>query len=244
MKKTLSLILTAAAASAMPASAFVVAGWDTFSGTGAAAAVDAPVVTSGVTASFVSTTEQLDWNTGDDRGASNDGTWGTYGGPPSADPTVAVGQNLELPNATTGGTLTFSITNSSGADIELRAFHFDSYAFRPKAARAYELSVLAGGGITDGIVYTSTDDEITHVGGANANDAHDQIDHSLTGLADNVLANGESVEFLLAFSSGVGDGAGGHDLWVDNIAVSAVPEPTSSLLALLGGGFFFLRRRR
>lgn len=207
-----------------PLSAQIVAGWDTFTGTGAGGeAVDAPVVAAGVTASFVTTTEQNAWNTVDERGASNDGTWGTSVGPPAADTTVGTAndQNLELPNATSGGTITITITNGSGADINLEAFHFDTYAFRPKAARAYELSVLAGGAITEGIIFTSGDDEITHVGGAWANDAHDQIDHDLTGLADAVLEDGGTVEFLLAFSSGVGDNSGGHDLWVDNLAVSS-----------------------
>ncbi|MDB4454124.1 PEP-CTERM sorting domain-containing protein, partial [bacterium] len=61
-------------------------------------------------------------------------------------------------------------------------------------------------------------------------------------------APGESAAFLLAFSSGVGDGAGGHDLWVDNIAVSgeilSVPEPSSALLLGLSGLALIARRRK
>ena len=130
-------------------------------------------------------------------------------------------ENIELSNATTGGTITFTITNNGSEDLVLDGFHFDSYAFRPKAARAYQLSV-SGGDVTNGVIYTSADDEITTVSGAWDNLAHDDISHSLLGLADNVLEAGGSVDFLLAFSSGAGDGSGGHDLWVDNVAITAV----------------------
>lgn len=200
----------------------LIAGWDTFSGTGAAAPVGASVLATDITASFVSTTEGVAWNTTDERGASIDGSWGTHIGPPPASTNAVDGENLTLSNGTTGGTLTFSITNNSPADIELGAFHFDAYAFRPNAARTYELSVLAGGSLTEGIIFTSDNDAITSVGGAWSNLAHDDIDISLTGLADYVLGSGESVQFLLAFSSGTGAG-GGHHLFVDNFGISTVP---------------------
>ena len=87
-------------------------------------------------------------------------------------------ENLELSNATAGGTITFTITNNGTEDLELDGFHFDSYAFRPKAARSYELSVLSGD-ISNGVIYTSADDEITTVFGAWDNLAHDDISHSL-----------------------------------------------------------------
>lgn len=226
------LVLCGAFCSHAACSGAIVAGWDTWdSASNPTASVTAP----GVTASAVTTTEGLNWNVTDERGASNDGDWGTFPGPPPASTVVNVdNENIELPNATTGGTITFSITNNGATDLVLNAFHFDSYAFRPKAARAYELSVLAGGGISSGVIYTSADDEIPHVGGAWDNGAHADIDHSLANLGDRTLGVGESVDFLLAFSSGVGDGSGGHDLWVDNVAVSLVPEPASCLFALLG----------
>lgn len=34
------------------------------------------------------------------------------------------------------------------------------------------------------------------------------------------MVAGGTVSFLLSFSSGDGDGTGGHDLWVDNVAVT------------------------
>lgn len=216
--------LLALALCATPISAQIVAGWDTFSGNGAGGPIDASVLTTGVTASFVTTASGgSGWNTVDERGASNDGDWGTSVGPPAADTTIGTAndQNLELSNATAEGTITLTITNGSGADIDLDSFHFDSYAFRPKAARDYELSVLPGGAISEGIVYTSAAGEIPHVGGSWDNGAHADINHDLTFLADSTLEDGGTVEFLLAFSNGAGDGSGGHDLWVDNLAVSA-----------------------
>ncbi|MEN8849427.1 MAG: hypothetical protein ABF377_15325 [Akkermansiaceae bacterium] len=209
--------------SASTASAQIVAGWDTYFGSGESP-VDAPVVATGVTANFLTTSEGAAWNIIDERGASSDGTWGTVVGPPAADTTIGSSndQNLELSNATTGGTITLTINNNSGEDIALNAFHMDALAFRPKAARTYTLEVVAGGAITAGNVYTSGDQEIHTTAGLPAdNDQHDDIDHDLTGLADSTLENGGTVQFLLTFSGGAGDNAGGHDLWIDNLAISS-----------------------
>lgn len=240
------MLAASLAAGSMSASgAVVLAGWDVWTSSTA----NASVVASGVTGTLANTTEQQAWHTSDERGASADGTWGTFVGTPAATTTVGTNndQNLELPNATTGGTLTFTISNAGTVDLTLEGFHFDSYAFRPKAARAYVLSVSAGD-ITNGVIYTSGDDEITHVGGAASNTAHDDIDHVLTGLADNILAPGESADFLLTFSSGVGDAAGGHDLWVDNVAISGVvasiPEPSSAMLVGLSALGLIRRQRK
>ncbi|MDB0068111.1 hypothetical protein N9972_00035 [bacterium] len=220
--------LTAAALvtlSASTSSAQIIAGWDTYSGTGADdVPVNAPIVATGITASFVTTTEGNAWNIIDERGASSDSTWGTYAGPPAADTTIGTAndQNLELSNATTGGTITITITNNSGADIDLNAFHMDALAFRPKAARTYNLEVLPGGAITAGNVHTSADLAITSQGGLPPdNDQGDDIDHDLSALADSTLENAGVVEFLLTFSGGIGDGSGGHDLWIDNLAISS-----------------------
>lgn len=222
--------------SASTASAQIVAGWDTYLGTGGDGfPVDAPVLATGVTASFVTTSEETPWNIIDERGASSDGTWGTLVGPPAADTTVGTNndQNLELPNGTTGGTITITINNNSGADITLNAFHMDALAFRPRAARTYTLEVLPGGAITAGNIYTSGDQEISHTGGPPSdNDQGDDIDHDLTGLADSTLDNGGTVEFLLTFSGGGGQtvpGNGGHDLWIDNLAVSSTTAGSNQL---------------
>jgi hypothetical protein len=184
------------------------------------------VLAPNVTGSAVTTTEQVSWNTTDERGASNDGDWGTFAGPPAASTNAVDGENLTLPNATTGGTITFTVTNTGAEDIVLGNFHFDAYAFRPVAPRTYELSVLPGGGITAGSVYASPTDAITEVSGSDDNGAHDDIDISLEDLADHTLGAGESVQFLLAFSGGAGEGLG-HHLFVDNVAVAGAFVPTT-----------------
>jgi hypothetical protein len=198
----------------------LVVGWDTWDN---GSTSDASVTVGGVTGSAVTTSEGAAWNVSDGRGASADGDWGAFAGLPAASTLGGEGvqnENLELPNAATGGTITFTLANLGESDLELDGFHFDAYAFRPKAARSYVLSVLDGGGITSGVIYTSGDDEITSVGGAWNNDAHDDISHSLLELADHTLESGATASFLLSFSSGDGDGSGGHDLWIDNVAVT------------------------
>ncbi|MDB4485676.1 hypothetical protein N9027_00550 [bacterium] len=224
--------LTAAALvglSATTSSAQIVAGWDDYSANGADdVPLDAPIVATGFTASLVTVGEGRNWVTNDCRGASSDGTWGTSVGPPAADTTASTNfgdfnnVNLELSNAATGGTITMTINNNSGADIALNAFHMDALAFRPKAARTYTLDIVAGGAITAGNVYTSGDQEITTTSGLpEDNDQGDDIDHDLTGLADSTLEDGGMVQFILTFSGGAGDSSGGHDLWVDNLAISS-----------------------
>ncbi|MDF7823487.1 BNR-4 repeat-containing protein [Pontiellaceae bacterium B12227] len=203
----------------------LIAGWDTWN---SGSAPLASVLAADITGSAVATSEGSAWHVADERGASADGTWGTFVSIPSASTvTNTDNENLELPNAATGGTLTFSITNAGTAAIELDAFHFDAYAFRSKAARTYELSVLADGGITEGVIYISGAQEITTVDGEWDNFAHDDIDHSLAGLSDNILGAGESVQFRLTFSGGAGDGSGGHDLWVDNVGITGVFQPVT-----------------
>ena len=217
----------------LTSSAQIVAGWDTYLGSGADGfPIEAPVLATGVTASFVTTSDGGPWVIIDERGASSDGTWGTLVGPPAADTTVGTSndQNLELSNATTGGTITLTLNNNSGADIALNAFHMDALAFRPKAARTYTLDVLAGGAITAGNVYSSGDQEIKSQGGLPPdNDQGNDIDHDLSFLADSTLEDGGTVEFLLTFSGGAGDGSGGHDLWIDNLAISSSTAGSNQL---------------
>jgi len=195
----------------------ILAGWDTWD---SATTPTASVTATNISATAATTTAQQDWVTTDERGASNDGTWGSNASSPTASTAIVDGENLTLPNATTDGTITLTITNNGAEDIVLDAFHFDAYAFRPKAARTYALSVQAGGGISAGTVFTSANDAITSVGGTNSNSAHDDIDIALDGLADHTLEPGEAVQFLLAFSGGDGDGSGGHHLFLDNLAVT------------------------
>jgi hypothetical protein len=232
IEKSILALAAAFVASSMPASAQdLVAGWDIWSD---GANPTASRLATDVTGTAITTLDEGEnnenWRVNDGRGASIDGDWGTLTTTPPASIEGGEGitnECLELGNATTGGTITFTITNNRASDIVLGSFNFDSYAFRPKAARTYELSVVEGGGITPGVIYTSADAEIPSVGGAWDNLAHADIDHSLTELADHTLAPGESVDFLLVFSGGAGDDSGGHDLWIDNVAVFTPAGPAA-----------------
>ncbi|MBK1825466.1 DUF5060 domain-containing protein [Haloferula rosea] len=209
-----------------PPSIEILAGWDSWDSDSAPSAT---VTAAGVSASATASAESgaSSWSTSDSsgdpgRGSSDDGTWGGFDEDVSASTVTNVhGSNMTLTNAKTDGEITLTITNNGASDIELNGFHFDAVAFRPKAARAYALSVLAGSDISVGNVFTSADDVITDLeGGLSGHNQHDQIDLDLSGLADATLEVGGTAVLQLTFSSGAGDGSGGHHLFVDNVAIT------------------------
>ncbi|MDB4271581.1 PEP-CTERM sorting domain-containing protein [Akkermansiaceae bacterium] len=265
MKKTIintkAIIASVAGLSALgtasSSAAIVIAGLDDFDSTTApTVGVLAADITATASASAVGGIANWSLEGGGNagRGSSKDSTWGTFAGPASASTvTTTVGANLALLNGATDGQLTITITNNGSSSYALENFHFDAVAFRPNAARAYALNVLAGSNVTVGNVFTSADDAITHLGGGLltddtdplTHDQHDDIDISLLGLTDNILDAGEQAILQIEFTSGTGSG-GGHHLFLDNIAVSGdvVPEPSSALLALVSGGLLLRRRRK
>ncbi|MEQ8211388.1 MAG: PEP-CTERM sorting domain-containing protein [Lacipirellulaceae bacterium] len=242
--KALLVLSVALCLHSSASAAIIVAGIDNWDSTTAPTVpVTAAGVTATATASAVGGTENWSISDGSGRGSSGDTTWGTFdgNGVPASSETEVGPANFTLQNARTDGQVTLTIANNGAADIVLEAFHMDALAFRPKAARTYALNVLSGD-ITNGNVFTSdapmndnSTNAITHLGGGlSGHDQHDDLDLDLTGLADNVLEAGGSVVIQIAFSNGVGDGSGGHHLFLDNVAVSGsvVPEPSS--LVLLG----------
>ena len=249
--KTMTALALSLAAGSMSASAaIVVAGWDSWDST---TAPSSTVTAAGVTATATASASTGNWaitdSTGDPgRGSSDDTTWGSFDGNGNLASTVTnVGvANFTVTNGRPSAEVSFTITNGGTVDLDLATFHMDVVAFRPNAPRAYQLNVLSGD-ITNGTVFTSIDDEITHLGGnLVGHDQHDEIDLDLSALADNTLAAGESAVIQIAFSSGTGSG-GGHHLFLDNVAVSgdfaAIPEPSSILLLALSGLGLGFRRR-
>lgn len=208
----------------------VVAGWDLWS---SSAAPVANVTGAGIVATATASTASGNWTIADDgssgRGSSGDTTWGSFdgGGSPASAVTSGLGANMAATNGVADAQITLTLTNTGATDWELDAFHMDAIAFRPNAARAYQLEVLSGD-ITQGIVFTSADDEIADLGGtlSGNNDDHDEIDISLVGLADSTLEPGEMVVIQIVFSSGTGAG-GGHHLFLDNLAVSGRTTPVT-----------------
>lgn len=210
----------------------IAAGWDQW---GSGTAPDASVTGSGIVATATTSAAVGSWSIADNassgRGSSGDGTWGSFdGGGVAASAVISgSGSNMAAFNGVTDAEITFTITNNGAADWDLKGFHLDVVAFRPNAPRSYQLEVL-GGDISHGVVVTSADDEITHLGGnlSGNHDDHDEVDVDLSGLADAVLGSGESAVLQLRFSSGTGAG-GGHHLFLDNVAISGVTGAVSAI---------------
>lgn len=243
MKKVMTILLSAVVVGSMSASAdILIAGWDAFD-SGLTPTVGPTA--SGITASAAAT--GFGNGGAEDRGASSDTTWGSFDGNGTAASSVIVGTgvNLTIYNGGTGS-ITLTVSNGGTADLDLANVHFDALAFRPKASRTYALNVLAGSDITVGNVFTSPSEAITSLGGTAPNaaqDQHDEINIALSGLTDRTLEVGGTAIFEIAFSGGTA-GSSGHHLWLDNVAVSAIPEPaTLGLIAAFGGGILFIRRR-
>ena len=209
----------------------LVAGWDTWTSNTAPLA---NVTGSGITATATASTATGNWNTADDsssgRGSSGDTTWGSFGGKgsPASAVTTGTGSNMTASNGVVSAELTLTITNNGAADWDLDALHMDVVAFRSNAPRTYQLEVISGD-ISNGIVFSSSANEITELGGnlSATHDQHDEIDVSLIGLADSTLEAGETAVLRITFSGGTGSG-GGHHLFLDNVAVSGVVSPVSA----------------
>lgn len=195
----------------------LIAGWDTWDGSG----VHAPNITDGIT---IGTTAKSGFSLDTDHRASTDGTWGTLE-IPSADITANDnGDTVRLTNGSSGY-YDFTLTDTGGFPRDLTTFHFDAATYRPNSSRNYELSVLSGD-LTIGSVATGNVPSV--VGGQQ--DWSD-FDIPLTGLADRTLDANGSVTFRLEFTGGT-LGAGGHHQSLDNVAVTAeLPVLPSTLIA-------------
>lgn len=195
----------------------LIAGWDTWDGSG----VHAPNVTDGVT---MGTTAKSGFSLDADRRASTDGTWGTLG-TPAADMTAD--DNSDTVRLTNGssGYYDFTVTDTGGLARDLATFHFDAATYRPASSRNYELSVLSGD-LTVGSVATGI---VPSVAGGQQD--WSDFDIPLTGLADRTLDANGTVTFRLEFTGGT-PGAGGHHQSLDNVAITAeAPVLPTTLIA-------------
>lgn len=224
-------------------SASIIAGIDVWDNT---TAPTVPVTSSGVTATATASTSAGNWSisdsTGDPgRGSSVDTTWGTFATPAASSVTDMGTANFTVTNGRPSAEVTLTLVNNGTVDLDLQNFHMDVVAFRPNAPRTYALNVLAGSNVTVGNVFTSaapmndnSTNAITHLGGAlgTGHDVHDDLDLSFGSLADSILEVGGTAIIQIAFSNGTGSG-GGHHLFLDNVAIKAIPVPEPASLALL-----------
>lgn len=241
MKKTIAILSAVVCAGYMSASAELLVAFDEVTGN----PDNGNTQTANYTETGFTATYETDSN---NFGATTTGglaghTFGSY------DSSTATGtgeydngveDHLSLNNGLEGGVV-FAITNTSGQAWNLNTFHFDHGATRPGAADNWELTVNSGG-LTVGSV--ATGGPVNN--GASAAAAWNDIDISLTGLADYTLENGASVEFLLNFTKDSTQGPSGHHAYFDNFAITGtvIPEPgTLGLVAAFGGGVLFIRRR-
>ena len=236
MKSKIALAVLALSAAGFSANADVLAGWYGQPGS--------PNTTeSGISGNFAG------GDGGRDLVSSSDGTYG---------PIVATGDSAVTGAGTSvsgiittlrsGGnsTATLSITNNTGNDVVLEAVVWDMFVARSNdnGANAFNLAISSA---SDNAASTSILTTINTVGieavdWMTENVPYDMNDYSfdLTTLADNVLADGESMSLI--FDE---DASSGPPIFIDNTAILGyvVPEPIS--LALLGlGGLLVARRKR
>lgn len=233
MKKTKALILCGILASSIPASGVVIAGWDQWSHN-TANTFDANYV-NGVTAQMVgtSTSDGAGWGSWtNSAGTSTDGTWGTVTADitPSLLNTADGSESVGLRNSTNAGELTITLTNTSGSALDLTSFHFDGIARFTKSPADWSLSILAGSAVTQQANFATGSVERV---GSFLDRTGEGYDVDLSGLADTTFENGETVIFELAFTGGLDPDSGGHNTMIDNVAVMAVPEP--STVAFISG---------
>jgi len=247
MNKHLTILGVAFATSSLSASAAItlVAGWDTF--TAEPERNSPPTTTTDTTATMSGTGNWGDWNN-NALGASGDGTYGSLSNAiASAATGVGTGSsqdtNLSLGRNDKPGSLTFTLTNTSGLNRTMDAFYFDGVARNSQSADNW---VLTFGGAISGTAATG---ELAQFAMMAASPAQRDWEVDLSTLSDNVWEAGTDAIFTLSVSGGAASANtgtnGGHETLIDNIGITAdvIPEPSMSALLGLGGLGMILRRR-
>lgn len=119
-------------------------------------------------------------------------------------------------------------------------FFFDSISRFSDSARAWTLDF--GGALAGATIGAN----LAHPGSmSGATSAQRDLGVDLTGLSDMVWEAGSDAIITLGFTGASNSGSGGgQELVVDNIGITVVPEPSSTLLAGLAGLGLLVTHRR
>lgn len=156
-----------------------------------------------------------DWKRGGPNEGSSDQTYGTIVGAPGNEGTNKDALRCKIE----GEYLDFTITNNNpSSQLSLESFNFDAWRRYEGSIKKWSLSVLSGSDITTGALSNGT---FVKKNGALPSDSDfDDIDVSLTGLADYTLATGESAMLRLTMTATSGSG----NTYLDNFAFSGTLE--------------------
>jgi hypothetical protein len=184
----------------------------------------------------------------------------------TSDPSLALTKytfatDLVLPNGGTGRSFQVNLFHASGKNINLRIVGDDGNSTADSTALG-DVQVFNGStwvtALTDAINFTATDGSGGFGASPNINSLSVTGDYSGATPSYTVSSNGSTSAALTAFQGGAptsgsrltsvsfqgGSLASGTYFVVDNVAVSAVPEPASIALIGLGGLTLMSRRRR
>ncbi|VGO12007.1 hypothetical protein PDESU_00555 [Pontiella desulfatans] len=166
---------------------------------------------------------------------------------PVVDPGLGDISGLQANIANTGNaTTTFTFLNSTGADVDLENFFYD---YKKTAAGAGtsdttdwgDIDLIAVSGITG-----ATDGSTLHSRDIGTPNYFSQgVDIDLSGYS---IANGATATFTMVVtwdgSTAPADPTWHKSVTYDNIALTAIPEPTTlGLVTAFGGAVLFIRRK-
>ena len=221
-------MLSACLASGTLSADVIVAGWDGVANTSTTNQIASQIEAEGVSGAWI-------WGDGGEwahqgNSGSQDQTFGTVSG---ARKSVGVATGALRAGGSSVKVLDFVLSNEGGVSYVLTGFHFDAWATHDSSNTNWELQNVGAAMVLSSGTLVSKAGVNPPAGEAD----YDDIDIVLNGIS---LNSGESLTFRLTFSGGFGASA---YTYIDNVAVTAIPEPsTVGLFTISAAGCLLLRR--